>query len=219
MDPQHDVDGREEERQPPRPVVVPVPVLAVLGVRVRPQEERQDLQRYSDIISYHVAALPFSGERRSCSRSDFSVFQELDEPTDLQDAEEEDEDAEASVRGDVGLDLAIQRHAGHDAGEADDEPNELDADVEVEPERVHPPEVAGEDGADGHQDAPREHVERAVSTTQAVGEGPVHGSLACRGTANQRFVDREEDLSSFSFFRLVRSADVDLAAEKVAADG
>jgi hypothetical protein len=44
VDPQHDVDGREEERQPARPVVVPVPVLAVLGAHVRPQEEGQDLQ-------------------------------------------------------------------------------------------------------------------------------------------------------------------------------
>jgi hypothetical protein len=58
--------------------------------------------------------------------------------------------------------------------------------VEVEPERVHPPEVARQDGADGHEDAPREHVQCAVGTTQAVGERPVDGSPACRRTANQR---------------------------------
>lgn len=107
------------------------------------------------------------------------ISQVLECVSDLQDAEEEDEDAEASVRRDVGLDLVVERHAGHDAGEADDEADELEADVEVEPERVHAAEVARHDGADGHQDAPREHVERAMSTPQAVGERAVNRSSAC----------------------------------------
>lgn len=84
------------------------------------------------------------------------------------------------MRRDVRLDLAVQRHAGDDSGEADDEGGELDADVEVEPERVHPPEVARQDGADGHQDAPGEEVEPSVRPPQAVGEGPVGESFPCR---------------------------------------
>jgi hypothetical protein len=52
--------------------------------------------------------------------------------------------------------------------------------VEVEPQRVHAPEVARHDGADRHQDAPREQVERTVRTTQAVGERPVGDGFACK---------------------------------------
>jgi hypothetical protein len=55
--------------------------------------------------------------------------------------------------------------------------------VEVEPERVHPPEVARDDGADGHQDAPREHVEGAMGAPQAVRERSVNGSSPCRWIA------------------------------------
>jgi hypothetical protein len=61
---------------------------------------------------------------------------------DLQDAEEKHEYAEPSVGWDIGLDLAIQSYTGDDTGEANDEAGELDADVEVEPERVHAAEVA-----------------------------------------------------------------------------
>lgn len=99
---------------------------------------------------------------------------------DLKDAEDEDEDAEAPVRRDVGLDLVVEGNSGDDAGEADDEGDELDADVEVEPERVHPLEVARQDGADRHQDAPREQVQSTVCPPQTVGERPVHESFTCR---------------------------------------
>jgi hypothetical protein len=126
-----------------------------------------------NIVSSKTHVKRFTANSETC-------FQ-LDGPfTDLQDAKEEDEDAEASVRRDVRLDLAVQSHPGHDAGKPDDEPDELEAHVEVEPQRVHPPEVARHDGADRHQDAPREQVERTMRPTQAVGEGPVGDSFACK---------------------------------------
>lgn len=70
------------------------------------------------------------------------------------------------MRRDVGLDLAVQRYSDDNASQTQDESHELDAGMEVEPQRVPSPAVPCDDGANWQEHTPREQVERPMSPFQ-----------------------------------------------------